>query len=297
MSYSPTQWHRVSRRRHCPICDKPDWCMFAGDPDNPTVALCQRIESQKRCGDAGWLHRLRDDDQWRPNRRRTVSVPVAEPLDVAPAPTLRHIAQLAQEFCQAVDAAALERLADGLGLSVESLKRLRVGWSAEHGAWTFPMTNTAGDVCGIRLRLQDGRKLSVRGGHEGLFIPSGLDTGQKVLIAEGPTDTAALLDFGFAAIGRPSCTGGLKLLVEFCKTQKPTEVAIVSDGDGPGWLGAESLAVVLMAHCQAIRVIAPPDGIDDAREWKRAGATRQEVEKVIQAAPVRRLSIHTRTKG
>ena len=106
-----------------------------------------------------------------------------------------------------------------LGVSVESLRRLGVGWSAKHRAWAFPMSNAAGDVLGIRLRLPGGKKLSVKGGKEGLVHsrrgPLRLPSGRLLLlIAEGPTDTAALLDLGFSAVGRPSCTGGVKLLVE-----------------------------------------------------------------------------------
>jgi hypothetical protein len=38
-------------------------------------------------------------------------------------------------------------------------------------------------------------------------------------------------------------------------------------------------------------VIAPPTGTKDMREWVRAGATRADVEKHIQAAERRRLNI------
>jgi hypothetical protein len=48
---------RVSAAEPCPICRKPDWCLLATDR---TAAICARTEpgSVKRCGDAGWLHRL-----------------------------------------------------------------------------------------------------------------------------------------------------------------------------------------------------------------------------------------------
>lgn len=72
-----------------------------------------------------------------------------------------------------------------------------------HDAWTFPVSDAAGVLTGIRLRLADGRKLSVRGGPEGLFVPADLGQPERLLIAEGPTDTASLLDLGLAAVGRP----------------------------------------------------------------------------------------------
>ena len=52
-----TKWFKVSKNRHCPICDKPDWCLIAEDN---TVAICARIESDIDAGSngAGWIHRL-----------------------------------------------------------------------------------------------------------------------------------------------------------------------------------------------------------------------------------------------
>ena len=54
--------NRVRRDNPCPICGKPDWCLIAGDK---TAAICKRIESPKQCGEAGWLHRLRDHEPGR----------------------------------------------------------------------------------------------------------------------------------------------------------------------------------------------------------------------------------------
>ena len=180
--------------------------MYAGDSGNPTAAICTRHESRRRCGESGWLHWLQSDPRGRPRTQQRRVVLLQGPTA---ADTVRQdIAQQAEEARQAIAPDALQRLADTLGLSPESLERLGVGWSAKHDAWTFPMTDAQGDVLGIRLRLRNGRKLSVRGSKEGLFLPAGLEGGQQLLVAEGPTDTAALLDLGFAAVGRPSCTGG-----------------------------------------------------------------------------------------
>jgi hypothetical protein len=161
------------------------------------------------------------------------------------------------------------------------------------------MTNTGGDVLGIRLRLPNGRKFSVRGGREGLFIPTELADAGPLLLTEGATDCAALLDLEFAAVGRPSCTGGVRLLVELVQRRQAADVVIVADIDahGRGQRGAENLAAVLVAYSQAVRVIAPPAGCKDAREWKRSGATRGDVQTAIDAAPVRRLLIQTRKAG
>jgi phage/plasmid primase-like uncharacterized protein len=280
---SRTEWQRVRRDHPCPICGRPDWCLVARDG---TAAICARIESPKRCGEAGWLHRLRDDPL-RPTGRlvRSIALPTAGP---------RHdLARLADEFARAVDQTFLVSFASSLGLTADSLRRLRVGWADDQRAWAFPMTNPSGVVLGIRMRGPDGRKFAVKGGKEGLFLPQGIEARPRtVLVCEGPTDAAALLDMGFLNVaGRPNCTGGVKLLVDLIRLRRPDEVVIVADGDAPGQRGAGNLASVLVAHAPAVRVIQPPTGIKDARDWLRAGATHQDVRAAIDATPARRLVV------
>lgn len=319
MGRSSSTWQRVSRRRPCPVCGKPDWCVYAGEPNDPEAVICARTESQKRCGESGWLHILRHDGPtWSPRVRR-IELSAAR-IALPPGPTPRgrgdtDFDRMASRYLTGLKK-GLDKLAISLGLSMQSLERLGVGWSNDHKAWTFPMRNAAGDVLGIRLRLSDGKKLSVRGGREGLFIPSphpnplprGEETGlpgplptdhsslATLLVAEGPTDTAALLDLGFDAVGRPSCAGGVKLMVELVRQQKPSAVVIVADGDPPGQCGAESLAVVLVAYA-SVRIITPPVGVKDAREWLRSGATAADVQSVIDAAVVRKLAIASTIRG
>jgi DNA primase len=159
------------------------------------------------------------------------------------------------------------------------------------------MSDAAGQVVGIRLRGDNGRKWAVPGSREGLFLPAGLTAGGRLLVCEGATDTAACLDWGFPAIGRPSCTGGVRHLVELVKRLVPTDVVVVADADAPGQRGAENLARQLVAYCPTVRVIAPSTGIKDARAWLQAGATAADVLAAIGAAPVRRLKVTTAARG
>jgi hypothetical protein len=286
-------WKRVTRDRRCPVCGRPDWCLYAGPEGDPTAAICARTESAKRCGEAGWLHRLRDDPSWQPARRmvRTVALPRPVPL--------HDLANLAASYRTAVRADRLHALAQSLGLSVEALAALNIGWSATHRAWSFPMLSPTGCVLGIRLRRPGGFKFAVKGGGEGLFVPEGATEEKSLLlVCEGPTDTAALLDMGFRrVVGRPSCTSGVQLLAELVRRRQPPEVVIVSGDDEPGRLGAGHLASVLVAYAPTVRVIAPPEGIKDARDWRKAGGTRADVEKAIGAAPVRRLAVQGKVFG
>lgn len=269
-------WRRVSRKRPCPVCSKCDWCGVSADG---TAAVCMRIESGRVLRNGGYLHRLGESADFRPIVRR-VSVPnspTAAPMDFG---------RMTGEYQHRATATMLTRLATDLGVSVEGLRRLRTGWDGS--AWTFPMTDANSAAVGIRRRLPTGKKLSVKSGREGLFVPEGLSADGLLLICEGPTDTAALLSIGLDAIGRPSCRGGLRLLTEFCRGRA---VALLADSDRPGIQGAEFAATALQLHCRSVRVLQPPTGVKDAREWCRRSGTREDVEEAIRVAPARSLGV------
>lgn len=271
-------WHRVSRQRRCAVCGKVDWCTFTD-----RVACCMRVQSDRPLRNGGWLHQT-SAEPWPPDRRPhrvRLSAPQAVPS--------RHFDELARRFQQAMNAPTLDRLSHQLGVGGDALRRLRVGWSPEYGgSYSFPMCGSDQKVCGIKLRLRSGRKISLAGGREGLFLPRDLTTAGPLFIAEGPTDTAALLTLGFAAVGRPSCTGGVRLVRDFARGR---HAVVVADGDQPGQRGAATLARVLAIYCPSIRTIRPPAGIKDAREWLRHGATAVDVLAAVERAEPLRVRV------
>lgn len=275
-----SKWKRVNKERPCPICHKPDWCAVSSDG---AVALCHRIESRRRCGDAGWLHRIGPGSIYSAGRIRIA------PLVRA---CHRDFSLLAAGYRDANEPGRLYQFAVSLGLTTASIGRFGVGWCQQYRAWSFPMVDADGRVVGIRLRRSDGSKFAVKGGREGLFVPRDRPVElAPLLITEGPTDAAALLEMGFAnVIGRPSCTGGMKMVVQIIQ-RAPTDIVIVADNDEPGQRGAANLASVLAVYAPAVRVIQPPEGIKDARDWLRAGGTREDIERLIEAARVRRLQV------
>jgi hypothetical protein len=208
---------------------------------------------------------------------------------------------LAAAQATAVNPARLDRLAEQLGVSSQSLRRLRIGWVGERWcskcerrrtAWSFPMSDVAGHTHGLRLRFVEcGHKSAVTGGHEGLFIPRDLDRFDRIFVCEGPTDTAALLDLGLAAIGRPSCRGAVPVTAELLKARGVGELVIFADRDSAGREGAAALAGRARLLCPIVRIVAPPDGVKDARQWKQGGATAADVDNLVAAAPAFRLTI------
>ena len=284
--HSPTQllteFSRVSRAVPCPICRKPDWCLVCSkNPEDPERVICSRTESTRKWGDAGWLHQLKQADRKpRAFSQRVVTIPAQR--------SSKRMADLAINFESRVDSAALRSLSSSLGVSVASLHSLRIGWT--RSAWSFPMSTGMGEVVGIRLRRPNGEKLAVPGSKNGIFIPVQVDFTGCLVVCEGPTDAAALLDRGYFAVGRPSCNGGANELARYVRQLRPSSLVIVADNDMPGRRGADTLAAVLLPLSPAVKVVVPPDDVADAREWMQLESAGEEFSAAVREAPVRTAS-------
>lgn len=200
----------------------------------------------------------------------------------------------AVEFAKDLGPTTAEAWAELLGLPpVEGAAALRAlgcgrmvdgstGWA------TFPMRDGQGRGIGIRRRrMRDGRKLTIKGGHEGLFIPGGAEDEQLIYVLEGPTDTAAALVAlrRPATIGRPSCSGGTTHLEEWIKCHRTSTVVLVPDADVPGIAGARACAVRLCRSHKDVRLASPPPakdlraflrdaGRDSTQDWLAAAASK-----------------------
>lgn len=253
---------RVNKTNPCPICNKPDWCLISDD-----AAICARVSegSKKRCGDAGWLHYLRPDEQ------QKAKFVIRDIPQKGPKPDFE---KLVKDFQKRLSTRQLRWLASSLDVSVKSLQRLGVGWDGS--AFSFPMFDEKRNIIGIRRRYGSGQKFAIKGSSNGLFIPEGLTGRGALIICEGPTDCAAGLDFGFDAIGRPNCDSRIEMTARFARGRK---VTIIADNDLPGVEGAKKLSRRLIACCPDVKIIVPPIGIKDLRQWKSKGLTWRAGQK------------------
>ncbi len=293
--------------RPCPRCGGRDrFCPLPDMVERGAVLCrnCHHSKTEPRCGDgiatlrwwlgidarealkwlSGWLGVLPGYRSWQ------VAASV-QPVAIHPMPEADgQFALMAEVMHRNLKPGWLARAADMLGLPAEALARLGVGWSVIDNATSWPMRDDAGEVIGIRLRCpRTARKWAVRGSRAGLIYSIDLlsiDRPERVLVCEGPTDTAALLSVGVDAVGVPSAGGGRDLLSALVKRLRPSDVVIVADGDGPGLLGAERTAEAL-ASVVPVRVISPPEGIKDARAWVCSGADGEAILRACDNAPVR----------
>lgn len=273
----PSGYVRVNRSRRCPVCGRPDWCLIHRDGGS---ALCPRTPSEKQRGEFGFLHVVNE----RVSSQRVESFERQAPR------TLENIPGLIEKYEKGLGFGQCKRLAIRLGVRWEALVGLRMGWSYQFAAFTFPMYDALRRPIGIRLRNEQGQKWSIAGSRNGLFIP--YYTGEMVsetnewYVVEGPTDTAACLSLGLRAIGRPSCSSGVDMTVAFLTGKSVVivsnydQVKFRNDGSAfqPGQDGSTVLADALLGRAREVRVIYPVGGHKDMRSWVQAGATMDDVE-------------------
>jgi hypothetical protein len=242
-----------------------------------------RTDSGKPLKNGGWLHRLNE--------------PLPEikyvPRPTTPAASAIDWEALHAHWLACTSQESIERLSASLGVSAQSLSRLGAAWTNEHQAFGFPMRSVSGEIVGIRLRTDSGKKFSVRGSKGGLFLPDGAIPDQITLcaVAEGPTDTAAVLDLGYYCVGRQSCSSDVAELVQ---ALRGVDVVILGDRDEdhfrpdgtvyrPGQDGAHALAAALHRTARSVKLVVPLRG-KDIRSWKQQGCTAAVLRCVVQNA-------------
>lgn len=275
-----------TKHRPCPICEKPDWCLVDRDRN---LTICQRVESKRRIGEAGWLHGIRraDEAAWvfrapKPEERPTIDWQA------------RHEAAMqALDDTHFRNGLSIEALTEQVGLSEASLSCFEVGCIPERLCWTFPMRDGDGKIIGLRTRTIDGRKFAVPGSRNGLFIPVAIEDGDgTICVEEGPTSAAAVLEMGMDCIGRPSCSACVAMTVQWLQRQKRS-VCIIANADSahdiagkvvfPGQEGARALASALVGQVPSVKVILPQTG-KDSRDWFREGGNNFKLVQVIRAS-------------
>lgn len=219
-----------------------------------------RLASAHPVKNGGWLHPLGAD---------------ASKVTPKPVQEIHHINATAImcEFAAGTTHEMLSVLAKRLAVSVDSLIQLGAAWVAPHNAWAFPMKDEHGNVIGVRLRSDSGKKWAVTGSRAGLFFGR-VEHDRLTCVCEGPTDTAAALSIGLHAVGRPSCIGQEEMLRSVLRHAR--RVLILSDNDDPGLNGATRLQSLL--RCPSL-IWCPP--CKDIREFVSNGGTAKLLEALI----------------
>lgn len=257
------QWIRVTRKIPCKICSKPDWCGYSSDGKQ---AICMRVESERVARNGGWIHELENS-----------SVLPIQPLVVA-RPAVRIDAErIWRGWRTTTPVNKIDQLAESLGLDPMALDLLGCAWSEERRAYAFPMHDGHGGIIGLRLRSVHGDQYSVTGSRAGLFCPA-MSAQPLLYVAEGCSDTGALLQLGLFAIGRPSCLGQEEYVTEFIRLNNIRRVVLVGDCDDPGDRGVKKLQASLRVPSV---IFFPP--AKDCRAALIAGLNARTMESSLKA--------------
>jgi hypothetical protein len=274
-------WIRVSRQSPCPLCGKPDNCSVSQDGQ---AVWCGRVSEGAIGENAGgqYLHRL--VEPWAPR-----------PLPVLPSP--RSSSPESLDLAVQVERWAKhaqphrERLAAQLGVSTDSITALEVGW--QHGCWTFPERDSSGAIIGINRRSPEGTKRRIKGTRAGLTYSPKWDTGTgPILLVEGASDTAAVMDMGLSVIGRPSNNAGVAMLAEMLRAfPEERQIVVIGehdqkpDGRWPGREGAIRTAQGLADRLgRSIHWSLPSEEAKDVRALlnKHSDLSPKEVRETFQ---------------
>ena len=189
------------------------------------------------------------------------------------------------KFLQAKGRDSIDSLAGELGVSVQSLQALGVGFNPEESVWTFPERTADGIVSGLNRRYPTGEKKMMHGHKRGLyFADNWRELAGPVLIPEGGSDTAAAFTLGLAAIGRPSAIVPRDVLPELVTMLQsvPVDRGIIVVGENdqdhmqdhmpwPGKEGALRTAGELSkALGRSIPYALPPNTTKDLRTWLKS---------------------------
>ncbi len=235
------------------------------------------------------MFRYADDDRRAPSKhtRRPIKRSGATPK----AATINW-ADEAQQLARQLTNDRLDELATSLGVTVDALKAVGVGWATADdlrrygasgakwkqnppdGAFAFPERDGNGRITGVSLRTVDGRKSAPSkdrtGARRGLIIPATWkDRPGPVLVVEGASDVAACEALQLRAIGRPSNTGGADDLAELLAGIDAILIGEndkKADGSWPGRDGAKlASAKLATAWGKSVAWALPSEDAKDIR--------------------------------
>lgn len=174
--------------------------------------ICMRIQSEHSAKDGGFYHEYGGK----------------KPTYIAPKRMVKNFQFNPDVLVQRKSQS--ERLAESLGVSVDSVKSLWAYRMTDGDGWLLPMRDGSNEIIGLHYRWDDGTKTAKTGSQNGLFIPQ-IEPQKTAYICEGASNTAALLTMSFYAIGRPSCNSGGEMLKVALKRLGVRNIVIVADND------------------------------------------------------------------
>lgn len=200
---------------------------------------------------------------------------------------------LSEDFQAAMTDGKWRDFAKFLNQPIDTLKRMFIGWSREHNAITWSLVDEFSRVVEIRLTpLSREEEWSIGSGVNGMLVPTGTTAPiKRLFLAQGPTDTAALLSRGYSVIGRSSDSADTDFECYVVRTLIPSECVIVTARGEAALESAQRRADDLTSYCRNVRILVLPQGFDTASAWLQSGITAADVEEAVSETEARCLHL------
>ena len=77
---------------------------------------------------------------------------------------------------------------------------------------------------------------------------------------------------------KPKCNSKVEMTAEIVKGR---DIVIIGDNDVGGRAGVERLCDTLVLHCKDVRIVYPPEGTNDLRDWLTIGLAAEKLRDII----------------
>ena len=250
MKLGTQTYARVTKDMPCPICGKPDWCLISIDK---VVAICSRVsEGSIKSVKSGHIHKLQENQK----PKCHIKPPSKKIID--------HKAMaLAYERLD-TSQVGLRKMAKYLSVKVAILQSMHAGYDEYRNYWVFPMFNEQFEIIGLKCRNLSGNKWCIDGSRLGVYVGASYNPNQPLMIVEGESDTATVLNQGFNVLGRPSATACFDLIVRMVVAP---EVYLFADTDSGIGLSS-TLDLAKRINCSKV---IHHKWYKDPREWIAGG--------------------------
>ena len=239
---------RVSRERPCPCCGKPDWCLSDGE----NWAICQRVESDQRWGEAGWFHRLNERVNCAPLRRPTQPV------------------QRRRQRQERGVVTATYTYHDEHGEPL--YRKQRIEFKTKPKITPFERFDATRGSGPDDPRCWVGGKGCMDGVRRVLYRLPWLLSRQRVFVVEGEKCADALWDFGL--MGTTADAGAGNWMLEYSQMLAGKDCILIPDNDDKGREHMLKVAVELHDTARSVKLLVLPDlgPKDDVHDFLMQGA-------------------------
>ena len=186
----------------------------------------------------------------------SASIPADRPIDPA------IVARYHQDLLLNVH--ALNYYMERRGITIETVKKYKIGWNSGYGRYTIPVFDEKGEIWNIRLykfdpkdgepkiyswgESRDGKKYTW--GKNRLYpirslLAASRMQDKQIIICEGEHDALILNQNGLLAVTGTAGAGSTKLLEENVELFRDLNVVLVFDCDEAGRKGASDAAKIL----------------------------------------------------